>query len=167
MKHNRKVQTRSVAKRSFSATSLLLAQSLLALTVAAASFDATADKKAPPKPGWHVCGALGTDEKDAIGETLLNACWDTGKDDLLSGKGGGSFMYCKDGQHTCCESNAAGSVTKCSSVGGKPNARPALKQPAPNQTPLNRTPQTTQAQSQNPAASPPAPMTLPQPPGKK
>jgi hypothetical protein len=156
MKHFRKAQARSDAKRSLSATSLLLAQALLALTVATASFDATARKKAPPKPGWHACGTQGVGELNAIGETLLKACEDIGMPGLISGKGGGSFMYCKDGQHTCCESDAAGNITECSSVGGTPNSVLIPQRPTKGAIAADGKAPPTQAQTPPNAAPSPA-----------
>ncbi|TAG03419.1 MAG: hypothetical protein EAZ43_07065 [Betaproteobacteria bacterium] len=139
-------------------SSLLIANALLALSVAVLSFDAAALKKAPPKPGWHVCGTQGVGELNAVGETLLKACEDIGMPDLISGKGGGSFMYCKDGQHTCCESDAAGSITECSSVGGTPNSVLIPKRPTKGAIAADGKAPPTQAQTpanttQSPAGS--------------
>jgi hypothetical protein len=111
--------------------SLYRINALLLLVVVPILFadEAVARKKEPAKPGWHACGTQGLAEFDAIDKAVMKACLDIGKESAIAGTGGAA-MYCKDGQHTCCEFNEAGSITSCSSVGGRPNSVLIPKRPA-------------------------------------
>jgi hypothetical protein len=150
----------------FHVTGSVFAGTLLALGVAtwALSPDAMARKKEPVKPGWHVCGSQGTAEIDAIGQPLMKACEAIGADAVIKGTGGGSIMYCKDGQHTCCDTNAEGRITECSSVGGTPNSVLIPKRPTFGGIAADGKAPATQAQTPTPPAATPTTATTGVPP---